>query len=373
VKILFFISSLRAGGAERVASLLCNHWSKVENLEVSLLTYDAPQNDFYVVNESVKRYWTGIFRSNDDNGGQSNILKRVYLNFIRILRIRKVLVSVRPDVMVSFMDAQNIVALVACLFTGIPVVISERTYPQYFNEGNLFDWLRKIIYKLSSAFVAQTNTVAVWAQKFLCNTKIAIIPNPLDVVKILQNDKSSIRQNYILYVGRLSSQKGPDLLIEAYSKCYKDYPQWRLLLVGDGEERKKLEEQIARLGLGEYVVLTGRTSNPEMYYKSAKIFVLSSRVEGFPNALLEAMAYGLPVISFDCEAGPSDIIKSGENGLLVPAGDISALSEAMKKLMDDEVLRDKLSNEALKVVDRYSVELISKQWICLLRERLFIK
>ena len=370
MKILFFIPSLATGGAERIASLLCNYWSKNGN-EVFLLTFDAPQNDFFVINDSITRRCIGVCNTNNsDDGSKNNILKKIYLNIIRLLRVRKAIISVRPDVVVSFSSTQNIITLIACLFTEIPVVISEVTYPQYFNDGNFFDWIRKIIYKLSNAFVSQTSGVAAWAQEFICATKIKVIPSPLDVSKVSKDGESSpIRQNYILAVGRLAKEKGFDLLIEAYCKCCKDYPKWRLLIVGDGEERGGLEEQIAKLELEKYVILVGKVSDLdlEMHYKSSKFFVLSSRVEGFPTVLIEAMAYGLPVISFDCKAGPSDIIRNGENGLLVPNGDINALSEAMKKLMDDEILREKISEEALKVRDKYNIELVSKQWIDLLR------
>jgi GalNAc-alpha-(1->4)-GalNAc-alpha-(1->3)-diNAcBac-PP-undecaprenol alpha-1,4-N-acetyl-D-galactosaminyltransferase len=380
MKILFFISSLRAGGAERVASLLCNYWANIDNknnneereekeekIEVGLLSLDLPENDFYHINNKIKRYYTDYYCVNNKN----NILKRLYFNLIRILRVRNTINIVKPDVIISFMDIQNMVVLVANLFTGIPVVISERAYPPYYNDGNLFDWLRKKIYSLSQVFVAQVNEVAIWARKFLKQTKIVVIPNPLDskiFESIIEAEvKAHERKNYILAVGRLCKLKGFDLLIEAYYKCYKDYPEWRLLIIGEGDDRVELEAKINKLGLHEQVKLIGQVINPGEYYKIAKIFVLSSRTEGFPNVLLEAMAHGLAVISFNCKTGPADIIKNGENGLLIPAEDVGALAEALKKLMSDDLLRQKISGEAFEVRDQYKIDIIAKKWLSILR------
>lgn len=361
MKILFLIPSLHGGGAERVASVLCNDWAKSKELKISLLTFDSSKNDFYKLSKKVKRYCIGYHSQ-----GSKNIIKRLYSNLIRLFLIRRVLISLKPDIMVAFMPGMNIVAALVSLFTGIPAVISERTYPPYFNDGNLFDLTKKIIYRLSKAFVAQTNCTALWAQTFLNKTRVSVIPNPIKFSKL---SKRSVYKNSrtILAIGRLSLHKGFDMLIDAFYDFHKDYPDWKLLIAGEGEEKNKLEEQIARLKLNKNIALVGRTTNPEQYYQTSSIFVLSSRVEGFPNVLLEAMSHSLPAISFNCKAGPSDLIKNGKNGLLVPAGDTKALSNAMKKLAGSAALRKKLANEAVKLYEEYSVAKVSKKWIDLFK------
>jgi len=143
------------------------------------------------------------------------------------------------------------------------------------------------------------------------------------------------------------------------------------LILGEGQERENLTSQIKESGLLDKVLLTGETRSPEVYYRSSKIFVLSSRVEGFPNALLEAMVYGLAVLSFDCKSGPSEIITNGVNGLLIPANDIDALAAAMEELIKNEELRKNLSKEAVRVSNKYDIEVISEEWMKVFRATVY--
>lgn len=355
MKIVFLISSLRGGGAERVASTLCNHWAN-NGQQIVMITMDDAENDFYQSNKAITRYSINAYKSSN------NILSKIWSNISRLLKIRQIIKQHQPDVVVSFMDVSNMIAILACIGTGIPVVISERTYPPYYNHNNLFDLLRKNIYKLSSAFVAQTSNVASWAREFLINKPITVIANPLDNNGLLA-DLDQPRANNIIAVGRLCPEKGFDLLITAFSKCQVAYPDWSLLIIGEGPERKNLEQQIQDLGLTARVKLMGQIAAPQTYYASSKIYVLSSRVEGFPNVLLEAMAHELAVISFDCTSGPADIISNKINGLLVPAQDEQQLLEAMQLLLQDEQLRTKLSKQAIKVRDVFNINIISVQWL----------
>jgi len=355
MKITFLISSLRAGGAERVASTLCNYWAS-NGQQVVLITMDAAENDFYPSNQAISRYSINAYKSSN------NIFSKVQSNIARLLKIRQIIKQQQPDVVVSFMDVSNMIAILACVSTGIPVVISERTYPPYYNHHNFFDFLRKNIYKLSSAFVAQTNNVASWAKEFLINKPITVIANPLDNNGLLA-DLDQPRSNNIIAVGRLCPEKGFDLLITAFSKCQAAYPDWSLLIIGEGPERKNLEQQIHDLDLTARAKLLGQIAAPQTYYASSKIYVLSSRVEGFPNVLLEAMAHELAVVSFDCTSGPADIIKNNVNGLLVPEQDEQQLLAAMQALLQDEQLRVKLSKQAVKVRDVFNIKVISEQWL----------
>jgi glycosyltransferase involved in cell wall biosynthesis len=167
-------------------------------------------------------------------------------------------------------------------------------------------------------------------------------------------------------VGRLVPQKGFDLLIPAFAASAHRFPQWELVIVGDGPARAGLQAQIAAFGLTDRVFLPGRAGNIGAWYERAHAYVLPSRFEGMPNVLLEAMSHGLPVISFDCETGPGEIIRHGVDGLLVPPQDIKALAEAMAMLMGDDELRQQLGAGAVETRLRYALPTIEAQWRSLL-------
>lgn len=360
MKILFLISSLRGGGAERVASTLCNYWAE-DNHDVTLVTLDGRQNDFFPSSKRLKRYDLDSYMSS------KNLLDKVKANFARLLRIRKIIKKTKPDVVLAFMDVSNVLATVACLGTGIPVVISERSYPPYFHDGDWFDRIRRGVYQFSSAFVAQTNKIADWGRAFLSDKPVAVIVNPLSE-KALNDNLDTPRENIILGMGRLHPDKGFDLLVEAFSLCHHHYPDWQLHIAGIGREQPKLEKMIQELGLTQKVRLLGETDQPQELYAKAKIYVLSSRVEGFPNVLIEAMANGLPVTSFDCNSGPADIVDNEVNGLLVPGNQVDALALSMQRLMADDELRARLGKEAAKIRSKYILENISEQWLGLFKQ-----
>jgi len=358
MKIAFLVASLRGGGAERVASTLCNHWAS-NGHQIVLITFDSPQNDFYKSDDRIKRY------ALDSYNTERNLRTMLSGNLRRLMRIRKILKKEKPDVMLSFMPVPNVQAILSCLFTGIPVIISERTYPPYFNDNDNFDRIRKFIYQFSSAFVAQTNIVAQWGANFLKHKKIAVIINPINAGALIEST-DAMRTNTILSIGRLSADKGFDMLLQAFQKIHHNNPDWSLQIVGDGSERAKLEQQLKDLKISDRVQLVGQSNAPQSYYARAKIFVVSSRVEGFPNALIEAMANGLASVSFDCNSGPADIIVDGVNGLLVPANKVDGMAEALQRLISDAQLREKLAKEAVKIRDKCQLENISEKWLKLI-------
>jgi glycosyltransferase involved in cell wall biosynthesis len=163
-------------------------------------------------------------------------------------------------------------------------------------------------------------------------------------------------------VGRLGVEKGFDLLIRAFAGIAGEHPRWRLTILGEGEERGALVAEIERSGLAGRVDLPGREADAAGVLRRSDLFVLSSRYEGFPNALCEAMACGLPVIAFDCHSGPAEIIRDGVDGVLVPAGNIDALSTAMARLIVDPEGRRRMGARATEVSDRFSVERIGSLW-----------
>jgi glycosyltransferase involved in cell wall biosynthesis len=174
----------------------------------------------------------------------------------------------------------------------------------------------------------------------------------------------------ILGMGRLARQKGFDILIEAFARLAHRHPCWDLVIYGEGPERRALERMRDEYGLGERVAMPGLIADPREAFRRSDLFVLPSRYEGFPNALLEAMASGLPVVASRCPSGPAEIIEDARTGLLVPPEDPSALAAAIEKLMLDEKLRFSLGAAAREVREKYSTDRIVECWSRALAEAL---
>jgi len=185
-------------------------------------------------------------------------------------------------------------------------------------------------------------------------------PNAVPTIDGRAGDPES---KVVVAVGRLTPQKGFDLLLPAWVPIAHSHPDWQLKIYGAGPEKALLEAQIADLGLGGQVALMGRTSRIGEAYASGSIFVLSSRREGLPMVILEAMSKGLPVVSFDCPTGPAEMVATGENGVLVRNGDVPALTEGLSELIEDRALRARLGRGALGTAARYDQEAIGKEWV----------
>ncbi|HDP23893.1 MAG TPA: glycosyltransferase family 4 protein [Deltaproteobacteria bacterium] len=270
----------------------------------------------------------------------------------------------RPDVAISFTARMNVQNLIAVHGTGIPIIVSERNNPIAQRQPLEWEVLRKNLYPYASALVLQTRSVRRWAQGFISGEKIHVIPNPLTQENEISEEISPCPKGMpiVCSLGRLTRSKGFDILLKSFSIATADKPQWGLLIMGEGEERRFLEEMARTLGIRERVFFPGRVKNPSYQLNQAKFFVLSSRHEGFPNALLEAMAAGIAAIAADCPFGPSEIITHDVDGLLVPNEDIDSLSRSMHLLMEDREKRESLGARARKNVKRYSPDIVMAQW-----------
>jgi len=367
MKILIFIHSLSCGGAERVVASLSWYWAE-RGHTVTLVTLAGIEQDFYSLHPQVKRIALKL-------AGESGSLGAALgANLRRIWALHQVLKHELPDVVLSMMTTANVLAILAG--TGLPcsVVVSERIHPPQFYLGRVWEWLRRWSYGLSDAVVALTRESADWLRQHTTARWIAIIPNPISwplscqppVVEpqfLFPNNRK-----LILAVGRLASQKGFDLLLKAFARVASTRPDWDLVILGEGPERGSLEELAKSLGILNRVYLLGKVGNVGDWYARAQFYVMSSRFEGFPNTLVEALAYGCPAVSFDCDTGPRDIIRHEIDGLLVAPGDIEALASAMARLMDDEMLRSRLSAKAVEARERFSIERIGAMWDRLFEE-----
>jgi GalNAc-alpha-(1->4)-GalNAc-alpha-(1->3)-diNAcBac-PP-undecaprenol alpha-1,4-N-acetyl-D-galactosaminyltransferase len=353
--VAFVIASLAAGGAERVASSLANYWSSVGD-EVTMATLDFEKTDFYSLSPLVERVALGLGEVS------SNPFRRITKNFRRVRQLRRVIRQSRPDVIVSFLAHTNVVALAAALGSGVPVVVSERSNPIQSPVGRAVDLLRHVLYPRAHALVVQTEAVAEWARRVVKAASVWVIPNPVHPPTTQLHSFQEQRSLTVLAMGRLVPVKGFDVLLQAFAWCARSHHDWTLRIVGDGPERGRLEALADKLGITTRVRLDPFLKEPEAAFKSAGLFALSSRYEGFPNVLLEAMASGLPVISFDCPNGPKEIIRDGLDGVLVPANNVEVLAEGMDRLMGAEDERKRLAASAIQVAERFSLTKVATMW-----------
>ncbi|MFL5639232.1 MAG: glycosyltransferase family 4 protein, partial [Gemmatimonadaceae bacterium] len=371
MRLTLAISSLAAGGAEHVLSALASHWAEHE-WPVTFVTLDSTSTDFYKLHPSVDRIALNASRDSQ------TLLQAVSSNVDRVQRLRTVIRDSQPDVVISFMTSTNVLALIAARKERVPVVVSERADPRYYPIQSAWAGLRRLTYPWASAIVVQTPEVGQWAKGFVRPEAVKVIPNfvvaPADgfrrygepIAIDAANARPAVRQ--VMGMGRLDDQKGFDLLIRAFAMCRKGRPGWQLTILGEGVRRAEFEALARKLDVASHVRFLGRVEDPTRYLREADLFVLSSRYEGFPNALLEAMALGLPVIATDCPSGPAHIVRHSVDGLLVPNQDVGALASSMAALMDDESGRMALGAEAISVTERFNVDRIITTWETLLTD-----
>ncbi len=363
MRITFVISSLSSGGAERVMSIMANYWVE-KGWKITMITLDATASDFYTLHPNVKRVALGLM------GDSYNPWVAIRNNIIRLIKLRREIKSSKPDIVISFVDRMNIMTLLATRGLGLKVAISERTDPACHDCGRIWSLLRNLTYPWADAIVVQSDKVRQWIEKIVKKGTTFVIPNPISNVNEKTNPEQSdtaFRGNtkskqIIVAIGRLCSEKGFDLLLNAFAMITQSHHNWRLFIFGDGEDRDTLTQLANKLEIAKLVSLPGRIKDPMQFLRKADIFVLSSRYEGFPNALLEAMGCGLPVISFDCPSGPREIIRDGIDGLLVPPEDVNALATAMSHLITDSALRKRLAARAPEVLERFGMEKIMGMW-----------
>ena len=345
MKIAFIISSLGSGGAEKVLSLMANYWAW-KNRSIIVITFDnsAP---FYFLEDAVKLEKLSLLK----NSG--SVFAAIGNNIKRIKILKKKLLELDPDIVISFMTETNIISTISCRIIDKPIIIAERSSYDFLKPW-VWVKLRKLVYRFSNALIVQTKCEKEKCHR-LANT--FVINNPLNLKDTIINNN---KEKNILAVGRLDRHKGFDRLIKAFS--HVDQKDWKLTIIGEGNERSNLEKLIFDLNLTNTISMPGRTKAIEKWYQKSSIFVLSSRTEGFPNVLCEAMAYGCACISFDCISGPNEIITDKVDGFLVKNGDINALYARMNFLINnpEEMLR--IGKEAMKIRARLNIDSIMHQW-----------
>jgi glycosyltransferase involved in cell wall biosynthesis len=363
LRIAFVIPNMGPGGAERVASLLSNDWM-ARNHVVDLIVFESDKIEpFHALDPDISVH---CLRAKQ---GSSGIVSRASTNLKRIAELRSLLRRLRPEIAVSFLTEANVVALMAGRGLPCRVVISERNQPNRPGLGPTHHLARRLIYRRAAAIVMQTEDIAAWARARF-RTQVHVIPNPVALDQGMHKQPANDRAgdtHRIVSIGRLTEQKGFDLLIESFASLAAKYPAWDLVIYGEGPQRPELTELIKRRQLEGRVALPGLTRKVAGALSEATLFVLPSRYEGFPNVLLEALSSGLPVIATQCPGASAEILAQGTYGKLVPAGDVPALTEALETLMTMPERRAAYAAKAREALGRYEIGKISGQWLALFK------
>lgn len=349
IKICFICPSLYQGGLENAVTVMANEIAHRGHDVNIICVYNNPI--FYKIHESIE-----VIRpiyNRQDYSSLSYYWKTLHY-------IRKQVKNLKPDVLISYGDYINPLAILATLGIDTSIFISDRSSPSK-EFPFLVKKMRRYLYPFANGIIAQTERARQQKIELLRNayTNIKVIPNP---IRPIVKDNTIKRENIILGVGRHYKVKGLDRLIKAFAKL--SAPDWKLVIAGNyGPHTQELNQLVTQFNLVGRVEFLGPIKEIDKLYCKAKIFVLSSRSEGFPNALIEAMAHGLACVSYDIIAGPKEIIRNNKSGLLIEDHNIKALAIAIEKLILDEELRNSLGEEALKIEEQLSIESITDSFL----------
>jgi len=347
--IAFYIGSLSRGGAERVMVNLAKFFHS-EGYRVYLVTkaIDEPE---YEVPEGVVRIVADITTEEESKSRVRNLLNR-------IRKLSVIWKEIKPDIIVSFIRKNNLMAIASSRSLKIPVVVSIRSNPARELSGKLFQKISFFMFRFADGIVMQTSQAKAYLPGYL-QKKAVIMPNSLsEQFMQIEPDHNNRRQEIVL-VGRIDDNKNQRMVLEVFSQIAEMYPDWSLHLLGDGDKRKELEELYG----SKEIIFHGQVADVTDYMKNSAIFVLPSKQEGMPNALIEAMALGMACISTNCPCGgPADLIRDESNGILIEVDDKDALKESLIKLMSDHELRKQLGEQAQLVRASLDPKSVNSKW-----------
>ncbi|HOE10291.1 MAG TPA: glycosyltransferase family 4 protein [bacterium] len=351
--VALVISDLGRGGTQRVLTNLANYWSQ-SGIEVTVITLQKRDRDFFQLSPSVRRIEIGGVSES------KSIFSAVQSNLNQIRAIREAIRSTGAPVVVGFIGATNILVIAACIGLRIRVVISERNDPKVQSIGRIWDFLRWAFYRFADVVTANSHGAVNSLARYVPKRKLAYIPNILVIPP--ESEPFTFARPTILAVGCLHRQKAFDILLESFAMICAQITDWQLAFVGDGPENEALHKQARSLGIGEQVQWLGAKEDPFPYYRAAEIFALPSRYEGTPNALLEAMACGLPAVVSDGSPGLLEWVEDGISGKVVPVENAQGLANALLDLIRDPALRKQLGQAAKLRVAECTPENAVRVW-----------
>lgn len=345
-KVVFIIPCIGSGGAERVVVNLCNELSE-HGKDIGVITILSNEEQYHL-SSSVKHYYLG----------ETSHIKLIRV-FQRFIRLRNLIKKIKPDTVIAF---DRTYGITSCLGLKCRLIGSERNDPYSNMKRNSIqkkfrDWL----YKKADVIVFQTE----YAKEYFDNQiqeKSVIIPNPVNT-NCLPAPYSGIRNNRVVTACRLTEQKNLPMMIDAFASFVKVYPEYELVIYGEGHLLDSLKAYVEKKGVGGKVSFPGYVNDWHERINSAAMYVSSSDYEGISNSMLEAMAIGLPVICTDCPAGGAAmVIQNGINGYLVPVKQADAMTKAMCKVVEEKAHTLAISHKAVEVREKYSVQEIANMW-----------
>ncbi len=356
---MLVIHSMRGGGAERQMSYLANELAP--RCETSLVTLDAAGNDGYSIDQRIRRIGLGM------TSARGGFVRGALANWERIRAIRKTAEALAPECIISFCDKTNILTSLAC-GARFPVILSERSDPRKQRLSGLWERLRKIAYARAAVCIAQTDDVRDYLASQIARrstkTKWLTIPSAVFIPEMDWNALTMARHSQspqrVLFVGRLSPEKRVDRLLNAWSQLGLFHGAWKLAIVGDGPERASLRALAEQLQLGETVQWLGWKENVWAELAASHIFVLTSEYEGYPQAMLEGMASGLPAVVFDCSPAIRDAITDQTNGWIVSSQ--ASFQEALATLLQSESQRIAMGEQAWKRARDFQWSRLAPKW-----------
>ena len=348
MKIVFVVSQMLSGGAERVTANLSNEFASLGHSVYIIMINDTNAYSYFTLDKKIKLI----------------PISRIYRKFgiINIAFFINVEIKqIAPDVVISFFYNVSIFSRLAIGRLRIPHIVSERTDPRIEPKGKVLQVLRNYIYRKADGCVFQTDNAMNYFASTIRN-KSTVINNP--VVLMYEPVEPFEREHKITAAGRLIPAKNYEMMVRAFALFLEKHPDYKLVIYGDGKMRGEIENLIKDLKLTNNVSLMGLVENLHQFIYNSTIFALSSNHEGMPNALLEAMALGVPSVATDCPiGGPAQIIKNGENGILIPVGNVNAMADAFVKIANDEKYAKSLSKKSKKIKEAFSVVDIAAKWL----------
>lgn len=347
MRITFIISQLGGGGAERVVALLSSKLSELGH-SVSIIT-TINKEPVYKIEASVGLYCC------------SSTGNKLVRTISEIKNIRKAIIKIKPDVIFSFLPVVNIQTILACKGLEVPVAVSERNDPARNPRKALIRKIRDYYYKRADGYVFQTPDAMKYFDRIRHGEGV-VIPNPISS-SLPEWDRVNRKKVFVTAV-RLEPQKNLKMLLEAFSRIAKEYPDYKLEIYGEGQLRDELEQLIIAKSLYDQVVIMGFAKDLHERIKGATAFVLSSDYEGISNSMIEALGMGIPVISTDHPIGGARMfIRHMHNGILTQVGSVDDMYEAMKYIIENPEKAEQFSVEAKAIKDELSIETICSKWV----------
>ncbi|WP_117882565.1 glycosyltransferase family 4 protein [Aureibaculum luteum] len=345
MKIVLVTPLLDLGGGQRYVSEMANYWSsKGHSVSIIVLRGGKP---FYSINSDVK-----IIKLCLCKGIRIKKAVGIVKSFIKL---RKTIKEIQPDFVLSILSSTNIFTLISTRFLNVRVFVRDAMSP-FRKRSKKERFLRKLLYKKADGVILLTKIAKDFVEAETGATNVKVIHNPVSHVNKFNDIK---KEKIVITAGRLTSVKAQHFILEACAKINKS--DWTFVILGEGELREKLNNQIESLGIKNRVLMPGAVKNLDLWLNKSMIFVSTSISEAWGNAICEAMAVGLPVVSFDCDVGPREMIDDGENGFLVPVGDVDLFTKKIVLLMNDKNLRNKFSVNTEEIQRKFSIDAISKE------------